>query len=146
MTITLGPQTKINAARGLADKLSLEARSAFVALLSSCEGEELEAAVKAVTEQITFSMPFKTQVDPAGALLAALDYVLPRMTAAGGWVRDDIRRQWNELGEATRHEIKRRIRTALETNRAGMEVDRREWKILMGLPADKAEKDALTAF
>lgn len=124
------------AARGFAQSLTDEQRATFLSLF----GMPGEAAMSAIAEQCEFERGSAPPDLPFPAVMAALDYALPRSSAAGSIVADEITRKWDSLSEMTKREIRRRIHRAVEVGRAGMTADVRIWMTLANLPINAEEQ------
>ena len=67
-------------------------------------------------------------------LVFAFRYALGRMSTAPSIVVGELRRQWLALNEATRRQIHREIRDAIQYDAAGMDCDVGTWREVLRLP------------
>ena len=64
-------------------------------------------------------------------LIFAFRYALGRMSTAPSIVVDDLQRNWNQLSDFTKKQIKEEILEAIKLKRAGMDCDIAEWQKIL---------------
>lgn len=128
------PQTLVFAARHLADTVADAGEAGLLKALSGYDGFD---PIPVIREHLAFRTPHESRpVSEDAVFLAALSYALGRMSAAVSIVADDIHANWDKLGDETKSEIKARISAAIDSGRAGMDMDRKTWETVLDLPGE----------
>ncbi len=137
-SIKLRGHALVFSVRGFVQSLTDAQRAVFLELFE--EGEDAKEVLSAALEQAKFERGYCPIEHPAPALMAALEYALPRSSAAPSIVADEIEKHWDSLSEATRKAIRDRIQLAVDEGRSGMDFDTREWLEIARKPLNEAER------
>ncbi len=127
------------ACRGIVKSMPDHAKIALLAMIEAAgpgAGPDLDCVAEEILHEIGNDMRLKVRNE--AMILCALEYALPRMSYAGGIVRDVIRNNWQYLSSECQSGIETRIAKAIDDGRAGDAMDVAAWKSILDIAAKRA--------